>query len=122
MTKTVAPTCVEKGYDLTYCTDCDTDEVKSNYTDVTGHKYEYTGTNGPSIVYKCSVCGKTNLQLDALTLVSSFKDAITTDDKAAAYTQSNYDGKYDLNHNGFINAKDYSMLSKIINNIDTTNK
>lgn len=35
MTKTVAPTCVEKGYDLTYCTDCDTDEVKSNYTDVT---------------------------------------------------------------------------------------
>ena len=74
------------------------------------------------MIYKCSVCGKTNLQLDALTLVSSFKDAITTDDKAAAYTQSNYDGKYDLNYNGFINAKDYSMLSKIINNIDTTNK
>lgn len=122
VTKTVAPTCVEKGYDLTYCTDCDTDEVKSNYTDVTGHKYEYTGTNGPSIVYKCNVCGKTNLQLDALALVSNFKTAITTDDKAAAYTQSNYDSKYDLNHNGFINAKDYSMLSKIINNIDTTNK
>lgn len=122
VTETVAPTCVEKGYDLTYCPDCDADEAKSNYTDVTGHKYEYTGVNGPSIVYKCSVCGETDLQLDAIALVSSFKDAITTDDKVAAYTQSNYDGKYDLNRNGFINAKDYSMLSKIVNNIDTTNK
>lgn len=122
VTKTVAPTCTEKGYDITYCADCDVDETKSNYTDPAGHKYEYTGVNGPSVVYKCSVCGETNLQLDALALASNFKDAITTDDKAAAYTQSNYDGKYDLNRNGFINAKDYSMLSKIINNIDTNNK
>lgn len=120
--KTVAPTCTEKGYDLTYCPDCDVDEAKSNFTPTTGHKYEYTGYDGASVTYKCGVCGETDIKLSAVALISDFKSAITTDDKASAYSQSNYDSRYDLNLNGFINAKDYSMLNKIANNVDTSNK
>ena len=122
VTETVAPTCTDKGYDISYCTDCDVESSKSNFTDTIGHKYEYTGSNGSSVLYKCSVCGKTNLELEATSLLSDFSSAITTDDKAPAFSQSNYDGKFDLNRNGFINSKDYSVLNKIVNSIDTTNK
>lgn len=119
---TIAPTCTEQGYDIVSCNDCDEESFKANYTEKTGHTYVYSGTSGASVLYSCSKCGATNLAVDAASLLSGFVPAITTDDKAAPYSQTNYDGRYDINKNGYINAKDFSLLNKIINNIDTTDK
>ncbi len=59
-TEAVAPTCTEKGYTVSTCSVC-FDEIRSNYTDATGHDYERTTTlktcTADSIAtYDCKHC------------------------------------------------------------------
>lgn len=122
VTDTVKPTCVSQGYDLTYCCNCDTEPMKSNYKSVTEHTYVYMGVSGSSVLYRCDVCKATELSIDAVSLLSEFVPAITHYDGEAPYKHKNYDGKFDLNRNGYINAKDFSLIKKTVDNVDTSGK
>ncbi len=50
--KTIAPTCVSKGYDEYTCTGC-VDAVKTNWRDIRANEHTYTNNDG-----YCSLCGK----------------------------------------------------------------
>lgn len=59
--ETISPDCVNKGYDLYYCSDCD-DGLKINYTEALGHDFSAASVINPTCaergytLYKCLRC------------------------------------------------------------------
>ena len=121
-TATFAPTCTEQGYDRYGCIYCEADEYKSNFIDALGHNYKYRDTENGNYIYECLRCGNTDYQLSAYEPMFYFKKALSTSDIDNAYHQPNYDGRVDVNGDGFINGRDWAIITNNINNIDTTGK
>ncbi len=121
-TVTVAPTCTEQGYDRYGCIYCEADEYKSNFVDPLGHDYECTGTEDGNYTYECRRCGGTDYKLSAFEPMHYFQKALSTYDIDNAYNQPNYDSRVDVNADGFINGRDWAIITHNINNIDTTGK
>ncbi|MGN0533540.1 MAG: glycoside hydrolase [Eubacterium sp.] len=117
---TTAPSCTEQGYNTYTCSNCDAEPYKTDYTDPIGHSYKYTGTSESFMVYSCSRCGSTDLKLDAIAVFDLYKNAISHDNDNSAYNQSNYSGAADLYTDGYVNAKDFLLISKVVNSIDTS--
>lgn len=122
VSRTVAPTCISQGYDEYYCEYCDTDTIKSNYTDILDHIYKFSGVEDSNLVYTCSRCSKSGMKIDPYMLLNEFTDAISLPNDGEPYHQSNYDGRFDVCTDGYINAKDYSEILKIVKKIDTSDK
>ena len=57
LVKTVEPTCIDKGYTVYHCLDCDKD-FKKNYVDTLGHDFLETKRTDDGIDYECSRCGE----------------------------------------------------------------
>lgn len=119
---TVAPTCTEQGYDRYGCMYCMDSEYNSNFTDALGHIYECTGTDGANFVYECRRCHKNDFELSAIEPMHYFEPAITTFDSNPDYSQTSYDSRVDLNADGFINGRDWAIITGNIENIDTTGR
>lgn len=120
----VAPTCTEQGYTLHTCAYClDAGETRDNYTSPLGHQFNTaTATGNGSFVYSCSRCGERNLEVNAVYLLSLFRDGITVDEGTAPYNHSNYESQLDVYTDGFVNAKDFLLINDEANNIDVSNK
>lgn len=116
---TVAPTCTEQGYDRYGCLYCDGDEYKSNFVDALGHDLECTGTQDGNFTYLCHRCSE-DFALSAYEPMYYFRNAISTSDDV--YRQENYDQRVDVNADGYINGRDWAIITTNINNIDTTSK
>lgn len=112
VTETIKPTCTEEGYDTYSCPYCDSGVLIKNYTPATGHNYVNGDTSTGAILYSCSLCGKTGLELNPFYLLSNFEPHISRNDGSAPYTQSNYNSAYDLRNDGYINAKDFSLINQ----------
>ncbi|MCC8073758.1 MAG: leucine-rich repeat protein [Clostridiales bacterium] len=119
---TVDPTCTTQGYDIYECQYCDVDQIITNYVDMTGHTYKYTGSDGSNLIYTCTVCGQNDLELDAVMVQNQYINAISHDNDYQPYNQSNYVSYVDVYTDGYINAKDFLIIGDAISNISTTNK
>lgn len=120
VTDTIAPSCLEEGYDLYHCPYCDVDSSKSNFTNPAGHKYSQCATKIPNdgiYVYSCSACGETSLSINSYELLINFEDAISHENDNPAFYQSNYFGQYDVDVNGYINARDFMLIGKATKNV-----
>ena len=119
----VDPTCTAQGYTWYGCTDCDVESNVSNYVDPLGHNYVYLGTEGTNMLYSCSRCGQNQIKLDIIAAMHFYENAISYDEEGAKpYQQSNYIGAADVYTDGYVNAKDFLLLSKAVNGIDVSNK
>ena len=118
----VEPTCTEQGYSVVSCVNCDMSNEKTEYTDALGHVYEATGTNASNFLYRCKRCSETNLPIDAVTVNAAFEDAISHDNDNSAYYQSNYNGVADVLVDGYVNAKDFKLITEVMDRQDLTNK
>lgn len=123
VSKTVTePTCTEQGYSIVSCINCDMSNEKTDFTDALDHIYEVTGNSGSSFLYKCKRCGATNLSLDAVTVCAAFENAISHDNDNEAFYQSNYNGVADVMLDGYVNAKDFTLITEIMDKQDLTNR
>ena len=120
-TTVVAPTCTEEGYDLYGCIYCEEGEYKSNYKAALDHNYIYTHTSGANFIYRCPRCSRTDLTLSAFDTMFKFSDALS-DDSDDPYFDASYNGKFDIDNNGIINGRDWALMTKQVEKIDTTNK
>lgn len=120
----VAPTCTEQGYTVSACEYClDAGETISNYTNALGHSFvTATATGNGTFVYSCSRCGKKDVEVNAALLLEFFNGSISYDEGTAPYKQSNYDSQYDVYMDGYINAKDFLLISDEADKFDVSNK
>lgn len=119
----VAPTCTEQGYTLYYCPDCDADKTYSNYTAALDHNYVYQSTSGTNMIYSCSRCGIEDIKVDIIAAMHYYENAISYDEEGKGpYQQSNYVGAADVYKDGYVNAKDFMLLSKAVKSIDISEK
>ncbi|MBQ9516547.1 MAG: leucine-rich repeat protein [Eubacterium sp.] len=121
-TTTVAPTCTEQGYERYGCIYCEDSEYKSDFVDALGHDYNYKGWEDNCYTYECTRCGGKDFQLSAFEPMHYFRKALSTTDIDNAYNQPNYDGRVDVNADGFINGRDWAIITSNISKIDTTGK
>ena len=119
---TVEPSCTQQGYERYGCIYCDEDELKSNFVDAIGHDYKCTGTEGSDYKYECRRCGENDFRFSVIEPMVYFAEALSTYDIDNAYSQPDYDSRVDVNADGFINGRDWAIITKNINNIDTTGK
>ena len=121
VTNVIAPTCTEQGYTLFECPDCDTDKTYSDYKNALGHNYVYQSTSGTNLVYSCSRCGSNDIRVDIIAAMHYYENAISYDEEGKEpYHQSNYSGVADVHTDGYVNAKDFMLISKAVNNIDVS--
>ena len=77
------------------------------------HRYVYQYRSGTNLYYKCTRCTEADYSVSARDLLLDFALAISSE--GTPYTQSNYDGRFDVLRDGYINAKDYVLISQIAN-------
>ncbi len=117
ITETTAPTCTEQGYDSYYCPYCDSGVLTRNFTPAKDHTYVYNDVKSSgSILYSCSDCGESKLELSPFYLISNFQQHISHDNDNPAYSQSNYNSAFDLYKDGYVNANDFSILNNVAEN------
>lgn len=94
----------------TKCQRCDKIYGESSIFDLGEHQYSYQSCNGEYLLYSCEECGEKDVLFDIDGLLNSFD-----------YNKVNgvADGRFDIVKDGVINAKDYSALHNIHNNIYT---
>lgn len=109
------PTCTQQGYTAYHCGICGNDNV-SDYVEALGHDYQLQGLSSTDyyISYKCSRCNQLDV-LSAATLKNWFETQIND-------TESNirYKRQYDLNGDGIINMRDYSLILEQYGRLDST--
>lgn len=110
--------CVKLGYHKYSCKNCD-DNYKVNYVERSAHTYKLENQNGPVFTYSCSVCGSDNLQFDAKELMKDFSKHLSSANELTPAT--GILSCCDLNGDGYANAKDYMILSKLSLNYNFTN-
>ena len=99
--RVIKPSCENSGYTLYECS-CG-DSYADSYVDALGHNYKFKSFENGVYNYQCSDCGSSK-SIDKL---PRFIDYINT--KATRNDDSMY---LDLNNDGFVNAKDYSIINK----------
>lgn len=119
---TIEPTCTQKGYDVYGCPYCDVDQLKDNYQNSYGHRFKIEEIKDGSLLYSCPNCGVKNLRVGAGELLGDFEPSISSTAGSFVFLQDNYNGLFDLDFNGVINAKDYSQILNIYLSVNTTNK
>ena len=119
---TVAPTCTKDGYSRYGCKYCMQNEYRSDYVAKLGHNYQCSGTDGGNMTYQCTVCGDENFCASSIELENGFLPAISSVAGNSKFNQDNYSSKIDVNVDGVINAKDFAMITKAVNDIRTDNK
>ena len=81
------------------------------------HVYIYQYRIGSKLYYKCSECDEADYCVNARDLLLDFDYALTTESNP--YNQSNYDGRFDILRDGYVNGKDYKLIRDIKNGIAT---
>ena len=103
----IAPKCEEKGYTLYKCAKCN-ESYTENYIDALGHNYKFVSADNLKLTYKCSECDSTVTKTKSELPI--FIDYVNT-----KVMRGNDNMYLDLNNDGYINAKDYALLNKILN-------
>jgi hypothetical protein len=95
----------------TKCAYCDKMSNTPVLDTVGEHSYIYQYRDGMKLYYKCSHCEEESYSVLVRDLLLDFEGAISSE--PTPYTQSNYDGRFDILRDGYINAKDFVLLSEI---------
>ncbi len=103
----IAPKCEKKGYTLYKCAKCN-ESYTENYIDALGHNYKFVSADNSELTYKCSDCDSTVTKTKSELPI--FIDYVNT-----KVLRGNDNMYLDLNNDGYINAKDYALLNKILN-------
>ena len=93
------------------CVYCDKMSDVPVIEDAGEHSYIYQYRIGNKLYYKCAHCEDDNYSVSARDLLLDFSTAISY--QSTPYTQSNYDGRFDVLRDGYINAKDYVLINDI---------
>ncbi len=80
------------------------------------HRYVYQYRLGSDLYYKCTECERADYCVHARDLLLDFGNALSTAD--APYT-GNYDGRFDILRDGYVNGRDYKLIRDIKNGLPT---
>ena len=81
------------------------------------HNYVYQYRSGTKLYYTCSLCEDPDYSVNARDLILDFEHALSYESNP--YSQSNYDGRFDVIRDGYINAKDYILIDDIAQGRET---
>ncbi|MBQ9517237.1 MAG: leucine-rich repeat protein [Eubacterium sp.] len=99
------------------CAYCDKYNSSKVIEDCGEHNFVYQYRLGKKLYYKCSHCETADYAVNARELLLDFGCALTSD--STSYQQSNYDGRFDVYRDGYINGKDYKIIRDIKNGTPT---
>ncbi len=110
-----APTCTQQGFTTYTCSICGGSNI-SDYVDALGHDYELQGAsaNDYYFIFNCSRCNVT-ASISAATLRNHFDEHINDEE-----TLSGFRMEYDVNEDGFVNMRDYSLIVSQYNNLNAS--
>lgn len=108
------PTCTEQGYTTYICDICST-LFNDDYVDALGHDYTMTSVSNTDYYYNYT-CNRCNVSayISAITLKDNFKPHIN-----AVTGDKNYRREFDINNDGVINARDFSLVNFHVNNFNS---
>ena len=107
----VNPTCTQKGYTEYTCKNCKA-TYKDNYTDESGHYYQYTGNQKDFVMtYVCEDCGEElSIGADEVFAMWEARYINTKPNNTNNRTKNDNSSLLNVVENGIINAKDYALL------------
>ncbi len=101
------------------CTNCDRTFGYDCVDALGNHDYIYQYRLGDSLCFCQTDTGEADIEIDVHDLLNDFDYALSTDDGAQAYSQSNYDGRFDICRDGYVNAKDYGVMKEMASGAKT---
>ena len=99
------------------CVYCDKEKSTQILEPCGEHNYVYQYRIGNKLYYKCSHCNVADYSVNARDLLLDFSLAVSAE--STPYSQSNYDGRFDVKRDGYINGKDYKIIRDIRNGVKT---
>ena len=99
------------------CSWCDKQQGAMTIAPNDNHEYVYQYRIGNRLYYRCKECGAVDVSVKARELILNFSDAVSA--TAQPYQQTNYDGRFDILRNGYVNANDYKLLKDIVGGKET---
>lgn len=111
---TTAPTCTEDGYTTYTCSVCLT-VLNDDYVSALGHSFELVSESQNDYLYSytCSRCGYSQ-SITALTLQNDFLEHINEKKDAGSFKY-----EIDVNGDGTINVRDYSIICRKVNMVNS---
>ena len=95
------------------CVYCDKTRTSQILEPCGNHEYIYQYRLGSKLYYKCAECEAADYCVNARDLLLDFSLAASS--KGTPYNQPNYDGRFDILRDGYINGKDYKLILDIRN-------
>ncbi len=93
------------------CVYCDKERSAQVLEPCGNHNYVYQYRIGNKLYYKCSHCELSDYCVSARDLLLDYPNVVSVEE--TAYNQANYDGRFDVKRDGFVNGKDYKLISEI---------
>jgi beta-mannanase len=94
------------------CLYCDKVRNMLSLEPLGNHSFVYQYRTGNNLYFRCDDCGISDCRINVRDLLLDFENAVSFE--AAAYHQSNYDGRFDILRDGYVNAKDYKILLDVL--------
>lgn len=93
------------------CVYCDKERSTKVLEPCNEHEYIYQYRLGNKLYYKCAECDIDDYCVNSRDLLLDFN--IAASKEGTPYSQSNYDGRFDVIRDGVVNGKDYKLLLDI---------
>ncbi len=95
------------------CAYCDLVNNELTVEPLGSHEYVYQYRLGNKLYYKCSECDIDDYSISARELLLNFSFIINTN--GTAFNQTDYDGRFDIIRDGFVNMRDYKYIEDVCN-------
>lgn len=99
------------------CSFCDKPYGKISVTELGEHKYIYQAKTDDKLHYRCSDCGISDHMEELDNVIADFEFAVSGN--GTAYNQNDYDGRFDIQRDSYINADDFAILNNMKKGIAT---
>ena len=93
------------------CANCDLVNNELTISELGSHDYIYQYRLGNTLYFKCAECDIDDYGISARELLLNFSFVVNED--GAAFEQADYDGRFDIIRDGFVNMRDYEFISDI---------
>lgn len=95
------------------CVYCDKNGTSRILEPCGNHNYVYQYRIGSKLYYKCTECEQADYCVNARDLILDFDRVLSSE--GPPYLQNDYDGRFDVLRDGYINAKDFALISEMRN-------
>lgn len=94
------------------CAYCDLVNNELTIEPLGGHDYVYQYRKGSNLYFKCRHCDTADYKIRARELMLNLGFVLSSE--SSPYNETNYDGRFDVLRDGYVNMRDYEFLAEVV--------